>query len=278
MPYAVFFNGGIAFHQGDVRSRSHGCIRLGSSTARTFFATLDRGDVVQVVLEQRPLLSVLHASRVGLPFPGTAPQNRLLSVAAHWTEVANGTARGCPVRRRPRRNGSVHTVSFALDGRSYEIDLSEDNAAKLRGSLAAFVAAARRSGGSGRRGRTARYPGKGRAAHPLQPGAHSRDQDMGSRERPRRSERVGSPRPWSRRTRLRTEAPTTAAGFAPGAAARLKRSSRTAAGLRHGERHGRSTGDPIRAGRPAVEDRRWTSSRRPSGSATLPAAAQGGRS
>ncbi|MDF3049138.1 MAG: hypothetical protein K0R87_776 [Pseudonocardia sp.] len=49
MPYAVFFNGGIAFHQGDVRSRSHGCIRLGSSAARAFFATLDRGDVVQVV-------------------------------------------------------------------------------------------------------------------------------------------------------------------------------------------------------------------------------------
>jgi hypothetical protein len=48
------------------------------------------------------------------------------------------------------------TVSFALDGRSYEIDLSEGNAAKLRDSLAAFVAAARRSGGSGRRGRTPR--------------------------------------------------------------------------------------------------------------------------
>jgi len=40
------------------------------------------------------------------------------------------------------------TVSFALDGRSYEIDLSDDNAAKLRDSLASFVAAARRAGGS----------------------------------------------------------------------------------------------------------------------------------
>jgi L,D-transpeptidase catalytic domain len=49
MPFSVFFNGGIAFHQGDVRSRSHGCIRLGSSAARAFFATLERGDVVQVV-------------------------------------------------------------------------------------------------------------------------------------------------------------------------------------------------------------------------------------
>jgi Lsr2 len=47
------------------------------------------------------------------------------------------------------------TVSFGLDGRSYEIDLSDENAAKLRDSLASFVAAARRSGGrsSARRGR-----------------------------------------------------------------------------------------------------------------------------
>src|SRR3954447_1912759 len=40
------------------------------------------------------------------------------------------------------------TVSFALDGRAYEIDLSEDNAARLRDSLAAFIAAARKNGGA----------------------------------------------------------------------------------------------------------------------------------
>ena len=40
------------------------------------------------------------------------------------------------------------TVSFAIDGRAYEIDLSEDNAARLRESLASFVAAARKSGGA----------------------------------------------------------------------------------------------------------------------------------
>jgi hypothetical protein len=47
------------------------------------------------------------------------------------------------------------TVSFGLDGKTYEIDLSDDNAAKLRDSLAVFVGAARKSGGStatGRRG------------------------------------------------------------------------------------------------------------------------------
>ena len=47
------------------------------------------------------------------------------------------------------------TVSFALDGRAYEIDLSEDNAARLRDSLASFVAAARKSGGSVAGGRRA---------------------------------------------------------------------------------------------------------------------------
>ena len=44
------------------------------------------------------------------------------------------------------------TVSFAIDGRAYEIDLSEDNAARLRDSLASFVAAGRKSGGSGAAG------------------------------------------------------------------------------------------------------------------------------
>jgi lipoprotein-anchoring transpeptidase ErfK/SrfK len=49
MPYSVFFNGGIAFHQGSLRERSHGCIHLSRAAAKTFFAALRRGDVVQVV-------------------------------------------------------------------------------------------------------------------------------------------------------------------------------------------------------------------------------------
>lgn len=40
------------------------------------------------------------------------------------------------------------TVSFGLDGKTYEIDLSNDNAAKLRDSLAVFVGASRKSVGS----------------------------------------------------------------------------------------------------------------------------------
>jgi hypothetical protein len=49
MPYSVFFNGGIAFHQGSLRSQSGGCVRLSHAAARTFFGELNRGDVVQVV-------------------------------------------------------------------------------------------------------------------------------------------------------------------------------------------------------------------------------------
>jgi hypothetical protein len=49
MPFSVFFNGGIAFHQGSVRQKSHGCIHLTAPAARKFFAELEPGDRVQVV-------------------------------------------------------------------------------------------------------------------------------------------------------------------------------------------------------------------------------------
>lgn len=38
-------------------------------------------------------------------------------------------------------------VEFAIDGRGYEIDLSEANVSRLRDALAPFVSAARRTGG-----------------------------------------------------------------------------------------------------------------------------------
>jgi hypothetical protein len=38
-------------------------------------------------------------------------------------------------------------VEFAMDGKSYEIDLSAANSARLREALAPFVTAARRAGG-----------------------------------------------------------------------------------------------------------------------------------
>ena len=79
------------------------------------------------------------------------------------------------------------TVSFAIDGRAYEIDLSEDNAARLRDSLASFVAAARKSGGTGAGGRS---PGTeddrelGSAAAAAGPGADRGDPGVGPAERP----------------------------------------------------------------------------------------------
>lgn len=53
------------------------------------------------------------------------------------------------------------TVSFALDGKAYEIDLSDKNAATLREALAPYVAASRRAGrisvAAGRRGAPLRH-------------------------------------------------------------------------------------------------------------------------
>jgi hypothetical protein len=42
---------------------------------------------------------------------------------------------------------AAQTVPFTLDGVTYEIDLSDDNAARLRDEFARFVAAGRRTGG-----------------------------------------------------------------------------------------------------------------------------------
>ncbi|OXM62122.1 histone-like nucleoid-structuring protein Lsr2 [Amycolatopsis vastitatis] len=42
---------------------------------------------------------------------------------------------------------AARTIPFALDGVTYEIDLSEENAAALRDELARYIGAARRTGG-----------------------------------------------------------------------------------------------------------------------------------
>ena len=55
------------------------------------------------------------------------------------------------------------TVEFVLDGKAYEIDLSDDNAARLRASLAPFVEAARRPRG---RQRQPRASGRQQRAQP----------------------------------------------------------------------------------------------------------------
>lgn len=52
-------------------------------------------------------------------------------------------------------NDSIETVAFGLDGVAYEIDLSDDNAGRLRDALDEFVASARRTGGRVKRGSVA---------------------------------------------------------------------------------------------------------------------------
>ena len=47
------------------------------------------------------------------------------------------------------------TFDFSLEGRNYQVDLSNQNAAKLRDALAPFIDVARKTGGRGR-GRTQR--------------------------------------------------------------------------------------------------------------------------
>ena len=49
---------------------------------------------------------------------------------------------------------ACETVTFSVEGREYELDLSEENAARLRDALGPFVGAARRAGGLGQRRRS----------------------------------------------------------------------------------------------------------------------------
>ena len=49
---------------------------------------------------------------------------------------------------------ATETISFALDGATYEIDLSEENATALRSCLGDYLANARRAAGPGRRARS----------------------------------------------------------------------------------------------------------------------------
>jgi Lsr2 len=81
------------------------------------------------------------------------------------------------------------TVDFGLDGRRYEVDLSEANAARLREALAPFVGVARTAGG---RRSAARSSGRGRGAR--QTGA------AGAQATPARSSRedTAAIRQWAR--------------------------------------------------------------------------------
>ncbi|MFC5291350.1 Lsr2 family protein [Actinokineospora guangxiensis] len=57
----------------------------------------------------------------------------------------------------------ITTITFAIDGVDYEIDLSEANATRLRSSLEEFIAAGQRIGGRVKRGGSPRPSGNGAA-------------------------------------------------------------------------------------------------------------------
>jgi hypothetical protein len=76
------------------------------------------------------------------------------------------------------------TVSFALDGSSYEIDLNADNATKLREALAVYVGHGRKVSGAGRRStRRAATAANGTSAKEIRDWARANGHDVPERGR-----------------------------------------------------------------------------------------------
>ena len=76
----------------------------------------------------------------------------------------------------------AETVSFGLDGTSYEIDLSEKNAAQLREALAGYVGHARKSGRAKGRAKSAATT-SGPSARELRDWARSNGYEVSDRGR-----------------------------------------------------------------------------------------------
>lgn len=74
------------------------------------------------------------------------------------------------------------TVEFGIDGKNYEIDLSEDNAGRLRDALADFVSAARRAGGRRRASAGTGTGSGGAGAAPKGRASIDREQNQAIRE------------------------------------------------------------------------------------------------
>ena len=74
------------------------------------------------------------------------------------------------------------TVSFALDGTSYEIDLNDKNAKALRAALASYVGHARKAGGT-RRGRRSGSSNLGPSSKEIRDWARSNGYEVSDRGR-----------------------------------------------------------------------------------------------
>jgi Lsr2 len=80
---------------------------------------------------------------------------------------------------------ATQTVSFGLDGTSYEIDLNDNNAAALRDALAAYVGHGRKVSGSrrGRRSSSSSSGGNGHSAKEIRDWARSNGHQVPERGR-----------------------------------------------------------------------------------------------
>ena len=77
---------------------------------------------------------------------------------------------------------ATQTVSFALDGTSYEIDLNDKNAGALRDALATYVGHGRKVAGGARRGRRSSAAG-GTSAREIRDWARSNGHQVPDRGR-----------------------------------------------------------------------------------------------
>lgn len=75
------------------------------------------------------------------------------------------------------------TVGFALDGKAYELDLSAENAARLREALAEWVKPARRASGAGAGRRRSPGAAPGRDAGPIRAWARENGYEVSDRGR-----------------------------------------------------------------------------------------------
>jgi len=83
----------------------------------------------------------------------------------------------------PIESGSGSTVSFALDGATYEIDLADGNAERLRAALAPYIKAGRRVGGRRTAGRGSGSSAPASEATAMREWARSRGMKVSERGR-----------------------------------------------------------------------------------------------
>ena len=78
---------------------------------------------------------------------------------------------------------ATETVTFGLDGTTYEIDLNDKNAGKLRDALAPYVGHGRKVGAAPRRGRRPSASADGASAREIREWARSNGHDVPDRGR-----------------------------------------------------------------------------------------------